>query len=237
MVSLNSSSLIHTVNTTFMLETSDLGGRSNAINTCNHIGLVVQSVNEVRRYAGAANNVTAFMDLVRNVPANMKNDTISFLCLDNEGVYTEFADKCIMTRYNLTQATKDILGNNPYLGPEFILQNYTIPAGEQMFVASPLNGKYGCYGVATIDWLYPGDKSNHTLSDKFYTNEQLIDGLMNIPNATSASNLSITCEAFGQSSWLGRCDHNFSLHNAHVSIPLTLLLVSMGVLFVNGLFA
>lgn len=68
-----------------------------------------------------------------------------------------------MTRYNLTQATKDILGNHPNLEPYVILQNYTNTVGEQINVASPLNGKYGCYGYATIDWLYPGDKSNHTL--------------------------------------------------------------------------
>lgn len=161
MASLNSSSLIHTVNTTFMVGTS--GIQPNIINTCNHIGLVVQSDLGLRRYAGTADNVTAFMDLVRNVPANMKNDTLSFLCMDNEGVYTAIAERCAMTRYNLTQATKDILGNHPNLEPYVILQNYTNTVGEQINVASPLNGKYGCYGYATIDWLYPGDKSNHTL--------------------------------------------------------------------------
>lgn len=210
---------------------------SDIITTCNQVGLMVGSVIPFQIYGGWTNNITGFMNLIRNVPANMKNDSISFICLDNEGVFTASRHSdCAMTKYNVTQATRDVFGMKPMSTPDLLMDNYSIYGNDQIYVASPLNGLFGCDGVASIDWLYHDDKSNHTLSRWFETNEQLIDGILNIPNASAISNLSITCQAMDSTQWLGMCEESSSSNSAHVSIVLTMLLMSMSMLFVNGLF-
>ena len=238
MALLNASSLLDDFKAPFMI-----GASRDFFSSCYQLGVSISNDSFHSPYNGWASNVTSLLPVLQKIPPSMKNGSLALICIDDDSVYSNFPGICPMSKHNLTQTTKDELKGYPY-SPEQIISNFThfnpiIPDNETIRLASPLNGISACGHEVYVNWLYAGDKSGHAMVVKSKGptwGSDFANEILKIPNATEISHLSITCTTAEWARWMGQCDLHSSSYSTHVSILLTLLLVSMSMLFVNGLF-
>ena len=221
---LNVANILSKLNTTFLV-----GDPLNVLSSCPQLALVVGPTVTNQTYTGWANNFKSLLTVLQNTPANMKNESQSFLCLDDDSVFVASDQLCAMTKYNQTAVDSGLFSKST----QGVISNFT-GSGFQLGntnVGSPLNGVIGCNNELNIDLLRSGDNSIQTLKGAPVT-----DLLLNVSDPNSVLKFAITCGSFSYGPWMQGCPEHSSSHSIHVSIPLTLLLVSMSMLFVNGLF-
>lgn len=140
----------------------------------------------------------------------MKHEPISFLCVDVEKVFNTLANNCVLSQYNLTDGTKASIPLDDFFTPQGAIKSFTNNTWSKLYggvhVGDQLNGFCECSSSNTtsIGWLYAGDPTHHTLNMTIGSRNSstIIEKLLQIPNATSVSNLSITCT--GHSFYEGR---------------------------------
>lgn len=213
-----------------------VGSQDNILTTCSQLALVSSIGDTNQTYFGWGNNFSSLLPVLENIPANKKRDPLSFVCLGDEGFHAASESMNARSKYNFTT-------ENPLLSlsmPQELISNYTGTLSNTVYsgviTASPLNDIYFCEGLFSIDWLYDGNNAAHNL---FFQNlppvNDTIDALLKLPNATGISKISFSCGIQGSRRWLVGSDLEDSSNTVRVSMLLTLLLVSMSMLFVNGL--
>jgi len=242
---LNTSSVLSSINTTFLV-----GDPLQELSSCSQLAFIAgipESNNQT--YSGWAANVTALQPLLQKVPADMRNISLAFLCSDVENIYTIKSNKenngFLTTQYNMSETAKAAMTDD-ILSPSGVISNFTSRSWtgmtEGMHVGSILNAIMECDTSDTsIEWLYTGDNSHHHFNfTRGSNNSDFIEKLLQIPNAPQVSNLSITCSHTGKI-WANTYGHSVQPHpnastTTHTHVLTTLFLVSVCMLFVNGLF-
>lgn len=180
---------------------------------------------------GWADNFTTFQSVLQNIPSNLKNETYSFLCLNDEKVFEGNEDTCAVTDFNLTGAQYYSLARG--LTPVVVISNFTAQETPMnpLNVGSPLNGIVSCQENVTVNALYEDGNLAPTWNGGNPT-----DQLLKWPNASSVRNLSIVCDMASHSPWMWDCtEPQSSSHRIDVPILLVLLLASMSMFFANVL--
>ncbi|WFD28528.1 hypothetical protein MNAN1_003540 [Malassezia nana] len=216
-----------------------VGDHLNHITSCSNLALVVGSDKSKGLYEGWGDNFTSFQSVLKNIPSNMENETHSFLCLNDEKVYKLNEDACTVTDFNLTATQYYSLARG--LTPVVVLSNFTAQSFPTTLfrVGSPLNGVYDC-GQLSISALYEDGKMAPT-----WNGTKPIEHLLQLPNASSVRNLSITCDLTGFRPWMWDCNEQQSSSQSdeqqslsqRVDVPILLafLLASMSLFFANVL--
>ncbi|WFD24750.1 hypothetical protein MEQU1_003454 [Malassezia equina] len=96
-MSLNATAILPSVNTTFMV-----GSQENIFTTCSQLAFVLTPGTTNQTYFGWASNFSSLLPVLENIPANMKYEPISFVCLSDEGFHATPDTRKPLSQYNFT---------------------------------------------------------------------------------------------------------------------------------------